>query len=117
TIEDELKKRELALKIDTFYDPAKARRVEEAIKEMLNAKGHPFGTAKHDAKTVGGAGTQVSFTITDGPKAKVKAIEFVGNTVFSDGQLRGAFKKIKPAGFWNLSWLGGKSTYTEEKWS
>ena len=25
-------------------------------------------------------------------------------------------KKIKQAGFWNLSWLGGKTTYTEEKW-
>jgi outer membrane protein insertion porin family len=25
-------------------------------------------------------------------------------------------KKLKPAGFWNLGWLGGKSTYTEEKW-
>jgi outer membrane protein insertion porin family len=117
TIEDELKKRELALKIDTFYDPAKARRVEEVIKEMLDAKGRPFGTAKHDAKTIGGAGMQVSFVIDDGPKAKVKAINFDGNSVFSDAKLRGQMKKIKESGFFNLSWLGGKTTYTAEKWT
>ena len=117
TIEDELKKRDAALKIDTFYDPSKARRVEEIIKEMLTAKGRPFGTAKHDAKTIGGAGMQVSFVIEDGPKAKVTEIAFDGNSVFTDGKLRGQLKKIKPAGFFNLSWLGGKSTYTPEKWT
>jgi len=116
-IEDELKKRDMALKIDTFYDPAKARRVEEVIKEMLNAKGRPFGTAKHDAKTIGGAGMQVSFTIADGAKAKVQKIIFDGNTVFTDAKLRGQMKKIKEAGFFNLSWLGGKTTYTPDKWT
>jgi outer membrane protein insertion porin family len=116
-IEDELKKRDMALKIDTFYDPAKARRVEEVIGEMLNARGRPFGKAKHDAKTIGGAGMQVSFTIEDGPKAKVKEIAFDGNSVFSDAKLRGQMKKIKESGFFNLSWLGGKTTYTTEKWT
>jgi outer membrane protein insertion porin family len=116
-IEDELKKREAEIKVDTFYDLAKVRRAEQLIKQMLDAKGRPFGTVKHDTKTVGGTGLQVSFIIDDGPKVKVKEIDFVGNKVFSDGTLRGAMKKIKPTGFWNLSWLGGKSTYTEEKWS
>ena len=66
------------LRIDTFYDPAKARKVEAIIKEMLAAKGRPFATVKHEAKTVGGAGQQVSFVIDDGPKAQVKQIEFDG---------------------------------------
>ncbi len=116
-IEDELKKRDMALRIDSFYDPAKARRVETVIKEMLDQKGRPFGSVKHDAKTIGGAGMQVSFVIDDGPKAKVKRIEFEGNKVFAGGKLRGRMKKIKPAGFFNLSWIGDKSTYTEAKWS
>ena len=38
------------------------------------------------------------------------------NAVFSDGKLRGRMKKIKEPGFFNLSWLGGKTTYTEDKW-
>jgi outer membrane protein insertion porin family len=116
-IEDELKKREATLRVDTFYDIAKARRVETVIKEMLAEKGRPFGTVKIDAKPIGAAGQQVSFIIDDGPKAKVKEVDFVGNQAFSDKTLRGHMKKIKAAGFWNLSWLGGKSTYTEDKWS
>jgi outer membrane protein insertion porin family len=115
-IEDELKKKEAVLKIDTFFDPAKARKVEGIIKDMLAEKGHPFATVKYDAKTIGGAGQQVSFVIDEGPKTKVKSIEFTGNKVFSGGKLRGRMKKIKPAGFWNLSWLSGKTTYTRDKW-
>jgi outer membrane protein insertion porin family len=46
----------------------------------------------------------------------VKEIVFEGNQAFSDKALRASLKKVKPAGFWNLSWLGGKTTYTEEKW-
>ena len=116
TIEEELKKRDAHLRIDTFYDPAKARRVEAIIKEMLFQKGRRFAAVKHDSKRIGGAGTQVSFIIDDGPRTKVKEIVFDGNTIFSDGKLRGQMKKIREAGFWNLSWLGGKSTYTDHKW-
>ncbi len=117
TIEDEIKKRDLALKIDTFYDPAKARRVEEVIKEMLARKGRPFAKVTHDAKTIGASGQQISFTVDDGPKVKVKTVTFDGNEAFTDGALRSHLKKVKPAGFWNLSWLGDKTTYTEAKWT
>jgi outer membrane protein insertion porin family len=115
-IEDEVKKKEAALRIDSFYDPAKARKVEEIIRGMLVEKGRPFATVRHDAKRVGGAGVQVSFIVDDGPKALVKKIDFAGNEVFSDRRLRRSMKKIKARGFWNLSWLTGKSSYTEEKW-
>ena len=50
-------------------------------------------------------------------RAKIKEIVFEGNTVFSSGALKHQMKKLKEAGFWNLSWLGGKTTYTEDKWS
>jgi outer membrane protein insertion porin family len=116
TIEDELKKRDAQIKIDTFYDPQKARKVEAIIKEMLAQKGRSFATVKHEAKNIGGAGQQLSFIIDDGPKAKVDKIVFEGNSVFSDGTLRGKMKNIKEPGFFNLSWLGGKTTYTEQKW-
>jgi outer membrane protein insertion porin family len=117
TIEEELKKKEAGLKIDTFYDLAKARRVEHILKEMLDEKGRPFATVRHEAKPVGGSGMQVSFVVDEGPKARVKQIDFVGNEKFSDKKLRGQMKKIKQRGFWNMTWLLGKTTYTPEKWS
>ena len=117
TIEDELKKKEAALKIDTFYDIGKAKRVESILRDMLAEKGRPFATVKHEAKPIGGSGQQVSFVINDGPKARVKEIDFVGNQVFSSGKLRGQMKKVKQRGFWNMSWLLGKTTWTPDKWS
>ena len=117
TIEDELKKKDAALKIDTFYDLGKARHVEHILKDMLAEKGRPFATVKHDAKPVGSSGLQVSFVIDDGPKAKVTQVDFVGNEVFSDGLLGRHMKNIRPRGFWSLGWLLGKKTYTPEKWS
>ena len=116
-IEDELKKREAKIKLDTFYDMTKARKVEAILREMLLAKGHPFAVVKHENKNVGGAGTQVSFTITDGPRAKLKEVNFEGNSVFTDSRLRARMKKLKPVGFWNLSWIGAKSTFTLDKWN
>lgn len=115
-IEDKLKEKEATLRLDSFYDPSKARRAEDVIREMLKEKGRLFGTVKHEARTIGGSGEQVIFTIDDGPKTKIKAINFENNTVYSDGRLRGEMKKLKQAGFWNLSWLSGKATYNEEKW-
>ena len=116
TIEEALKKADAQIKIDTFYDPAKARKVERIIKEMLAEKGRPFGAVKHEAKNIGGSGQQLSFIVDDGPKAKVDEIVFEGNEVFSDKTLAGKMKKIKTPGLTNLSWLGGKTTYTEAKW-
>ncbi len=116
TIEEALKKADAQIKIDTFYDPAKARKVERIIKEMLAEKGRPFASVKHEAKNIGGSGQQLSFIVDDGPKAKVHEIVFDGNQVFSEKTLAGKMKKIKTPGFTNLSWLGGKTTYTEAKW-
>ena len=117
SIEDKLKEEDAQLRIDSFYEPGKAKRVEEIIRGMLAEKGRLFGTVRHESKNVGMAGTQVSFIIDDGPKTKVRDIVFSGNEVFDDGDLKGAMKKIKEKGFWNLSWLTGKNGYSEEKWT
>jgi outer membrane protein insertion porin family len=115
-INDKLKEKDAAIKVDTFYDVAKARRVEGIIREMLVDGGHPLATVRHETKALGPAGTQVSFIADEGPKARVKTVTFAGNTVFADGALRHQMKKIKQWGFWNLSWLGGKTAFTDDKW-
>jgi outer membrane protein insertion porin family len=122
-IEDKLKELEAGIRIDSFYDPSKARKVESIIRQMLAEKGRPFATVKHDAKSIGPAGMQISFIIDEGSKAKVKRVEFTGNQVFSDRTLRDQMKKIKGGGepdllsFFTSPLRWGKTTYNEEKWS
>src|SRR4029450_7134871 len=72
TIEDELKKRDAQVKIDPFYDPAKARKVESIIKEMLAAKGRPFATVKHEAKNVGPSRPPLALLIAERATAEGK---------------------------------------------
>jgi len=122
-IEDKLKELEAGIRIDSFYDPSKAKKVESIIKQMLAEKGRPFATVKHDAKSIGPAGMQISFVIDEGSRAKVKEIVFTGNQLFSDSTLRGRMKKVKAGGDLDLLSIftaplrWGKTTYSEEKWS
>jgi outer membrane protein insertion porin family len=116
SIEDELKKRDVIVRLDTFYDPGKARKAEVVILDMLKEKGLSFASVKHETKNVGGAGLQLSFVLDDGPKTKIRSITFGGNAVYSDGRLRGEMKKVKQAGFWNLSWLKGSAKFSDQKW-
>ncbi len=115
-IEDELKKRDVVVRLDTFYDPGKARKVEAAILGMLKDKGLSFASVKHETRNVGNAGLQLSFVIEEGPRTRIKSITFAGNEVYSDGRLRGEMKGVKQAGFWNLSWLKGSAKFTDAKW-
>jgi outer membrane protein insertion porin family len=116
TIEDKLKEKDATIKVDSFYDLRKVRKVEEIIHGLLLDAGRPFGKVRHETKAVGGAGLQLSFIVEDGPKTQIKQIVFLGNRVFSDGTLRHRMK-LKERGFWNLSWILGSSTYTDEKWA
>ena len=116
TIDDELKKRDAQIKIDTFYDPQKARKVEAIIKEMLAQKGRPFGSVKHEAKNIGGSGQQLSFVDRRRAEGEGERDRLRRQPGLHDDTLRGRMKKIKEPGFFNLSWLGGKTTYTEDKW-
>src|SRR5260221_6837649 len=112
TIEDELKKKDAALKVDTFYDLGKTRHVEHILREMLADKGRPFATVRHDAKPVGSSGLQVSLVVDDGPKAKAKRVAFVGNHAFSDATLAPHMTNIPLRRHTALGWLLGPTTCT-----
>jgi outer membrane protein insertion porin family len=115
-IDDKLKEKEATIKLDTFLDLGKIRRVEAIIKDMLQEKSRPFGTVTHDVKSIGASGVQISFKIDDGPNTRVKEIHFNGNHIFADGTLKHQMKKIKERTFWTFAWITGKSTFTEDKW-
>src|SRR4029450_12111083 len=59
-IEGRLKEKDAAVRLDSFYDAARARRVESLIRELLAAKGRPFATVRHEARSLGGAAGQLT---------------------------------------------------------
>src|SRR4029453_15244982 len=54
-----------------------------------------------------------TFNITEGPKVKIKRLDFDGNKALSDGNLQKQMKENRPE-HW-LSWITGRGTYQEAK--
>ena len=55
----------------------------------------------------------LTFNINEGPKVKIKRLDFDGNKALSDGELEKQMKENRPE-HW-LSWITGRGTYQEAK--
>ena len=95
---DRLKKEKVGFSVESQYDPAKIKRVEQVIKDLLSEHGHQFATIKTEVKTIPPASVQVNFNIKEGPTVKVGQIKFTGNPHISSLQLRRSMKNLKPIG-------------------
>lgn len=114
-IEEKLTEEGVQLRLDSFVDQGTIRRVESLLRDLLAEKGYDYGEVTHEIREVPGAPKQVNlvFNITDGPKVKVREIEFVGNHALSNGELKGQMKNTKE--HWWLSFITGRGTYQETK--
>jgi outer membrane protein insertion porin family len=117
-IDERLKEANAVIRLDTFIDPGLVRKVEGIVREMLKEKGFQFASVTHEIKELAGGPklVHVTFTLTDGPKVKIRRVEFVGNKAIGDGALKGQMKANKePSPF--LFFLGGRGTYEENKFA
>ena len=114
-IEEKLTEEGVQLRLDSFVDQGTIRRVESLLRDLLAEKGYDYGEVSHEIREVAGGPKQVNlvFNITDGPKVKVREIDFVGNRAISDGTLKGKMKSTKE--HWWLSFITGRGTYQETK--
>jgi len=96
------------------YDESRIQRAVQIIKSLLAEKGRQ--KAEVDVATANVPGTNavlVTFTVKEGPKVKIGSIDFVGNTVFKDSELKKSMKLVKEANW--LSGFTGKDAYHEGK--
>jgi outer membrane protein insertion porin family len=95
------------------YDETKARRAVLIIKSLLAEKGKQKAEVEVQTERVPPNNVLVTFNVTEGPKVKIDKIEFEGNQIFSDKQLKGAMELVKEAGA--LTGFTGKDAYHEGK--
>jgi outer membrane protein insertion porin family len=115
-IDEQLRARNIELRLDSFLDQNVIRRVETVLREMMGEKGFITAEVSHTLTPVAGGPKliNVTFQINDGPKLKIRDIEFIGNTAKSDGDLRGKMKdNKKPNPFWG--WITRGGTYNADK--
>ncbi len=95
---DRFKKEKVGLTVESQYDPARIKRAETVLKDILAEHGHQFATIKTEVKTIPPASVQVNFNIKEGPVVKVGRIKFTGNRHISSLDLRRSMKNLKPIG-------------------
>src|SRR5690349_15229154 len=83
---------------ENAYDPVKVQNAKRVIRELLAEHGHPNATVDERTEEVSATSLALTFVVHEGDRVRVVDIEFEGNEVFSDGQLRGAMKYVNEAG-------------------
>ncbi|MGE0449997.1 MAG: BamA/TamA family outer membrane protein [Vicinamibacterales bacterium] len=114
-IEEALKDANAQIRLDTFIDPALIRKVEGILRELLKEKGFQAADVTHEIQSVSGGPklVHITFRMSEGPKVKIRRIDFVGNAAISDRKLKGRLKANRQS--WFLSFITGRGTYQETK--
>jgi outer membrane protein insertion porin family len=114
-IDEKMKEAGVALRLDSFLDEGAVRRVKSIIQEMMGEKGYQFAEISSTVETLPGGPklVKVVFDVQEGPKVRIREVDFVGNTALGDGTLRRKMKETKQHGA--FSWLTGGGTFKEAK--
>jgi outer membrane protein insertion porin family len=114
-IDEKLKENSAQIRLDTFIDPALIRKIEGIIRDMMKEKGFQSAEVSHTIQEVPGGPklVHITFNMSEGPKVKIRKVEFTGNTAVGDRTLRRKMKDNRAQ--WFFSFLTGRGTYQETK--
>ncbi len=114
-IDEKLKEANVSLRLDSFLDHSAIRRVEGILRTLMAEKGYQFAEVKSHVEELPGGPklVKVVFEANQGPKVRVRSIDFIGNHAISDRKLRHKMKDTKTQ--WFLSWITGRGTFQEAK--
>ena len=114
-IDEELKKKDLRIALDSFIDQGLIRKVAGVVRDMYAEKGYEYAEVKPEVKPISAETKTVNLTfhITEGPKVKIRVVDFQGNKAIADGKLNSKMKENKAPGFFGF--ITGAGTYKEGK--
>ena len=114
-IDEKMKELGIQLRLDSFLDQAVVKRVAGLVKSFMAEKGYEFAEVTPTVEPLpsGPKLVKVVFDVKEGPKVRVRTLNFEGNKAVSDGTLSRQMKSTKAHGM--FSWITGKGTYNESK--
>lgn len=114
-VDEKMKEVGVALRLDSFLDEGAVRRVKGIIADMMSENGYQFAeiTSNVEALPGGPKLVKVTFDVQEGPKVRIREVDFDGNTAIGDRTLRRKMKETKQHSW--ISWLTGGGTYKEAK--
>lgn len=92
--------REQRVKIskESTYNPVNAQRGARVIRELLASKGYPNATVDVSTEEVSATSTALTYNVTQGLQSRIVDIQFEGNEIFKDGELRDQLQLVKETG-------------------
>ncbi len=83
---------------EAVYDPVKSRNGIRILKELLAAKGYPNAKISVREEEVSATSTAITFEIEQGNRSRIIEIQFEGNQIFKDGELRSKLELVRQTG-------------------
>ena len=108
-IEERLQDQKADIKRGSPLDHTLIQKARETIELMLQQKGYLDAEVAVDVKEIAPGQQAVTFTGRQGGKTKIKKIDFVGNSVFKDRQLKKILQLTRERGF--FTWATSKDLY------
>ena len=113
-IDEKLREQNIEVRLDSFLDEGSIRRVESVLREMMAEKGFTNAEIDHKVTPVAGGPklVNVTFTVGEGPKIKIRDVEFVGNQAIERRQAAEEDEGEQAEGIL-LGFITGGGTYKE----
>lgn len=83
---------------EAVYNPVNASKGIRVIRELLAGKGFPNAKIEVKEEEVSATSTAITFEVDQGNRSRIVEIEFEGNQVFKDSELRAALKLVTETG-------------------
>lgn len=83
---------------EAVYNPVNAQKGIRVIRELLAGKGFPNAKVTIRSEEVSATSVGIYFEVDQGNRSRIVQIEFEGNAIFSDGELRKALQLVSETG-------------------
>ncbi len=99
------------LQLDAILDVSKIKKNRDKIADLYVEKGFYLATVDYEVKPVNEAEVDVYFIVNERSKVEIREVTFIGNTAFSDDELRGIIATRRAGA---LSFLNDSGTFNQE---
>lgn len=83
---------------EAVFNPVNVQKANRVIRELLASKGFPNAKVDIKEEEVSATSIALTFVVEQGNRSRIVEIDFEGNEVFKDGELRGALELVKKTG-------------------
>jgi outer membrane protein insertion porin family len=94
----EFREKRVGISKEAIFDPVKSKNGVRILRELLAAKGFPNAEVTVETEEVSATSIAVIFNIKQGDRSRIIEIDFEGNEVFKDSELRNQLQLVKQTG-------------------